>query len=156
MILDDFQTLMMKKKRLYVLLASLAVFYFLRFSYNTGSMPNIFGICDPSINQYVSLSGDNPSDPLAATFSSSLTNLYWMKEMEDKYSKINIRIRKVCKELRSYNPSDFENRNPESLSTDLYKNMVLDMNHGLSYCRHGKVITELLLITFIIIYMLIY
>ena len=74
-----------------------------------------------------------------------------MKEMEDKYSKINERIRKVCEELRSYNPSDIENRNPESLSTDLYKNMVLDMNHGLSYCRHGKVIKEPLLLYVIVI-----
>ena len=66
----------------------------------------------------------------------------WMKEMEDKYFKINERIRNVCEELKLYNPSDIKYRNPIELKSNIYKNMIVDTKHGLSYCRHGKVATD--------------
>ena len=73
----------------------------------------------------------------------------WMKEMEDKYFEINERIRKVCEELQLYNPSDIKYRNPKELKSNIYKNMIVDTKHGLSYCRHGKVATYF--ISFILI-----
>ena len=75
-----------------------------------------------------------------------------MKEREDKYLEMNERIRKVCKELQLYNPSDMKTRNPVNLKSNVYKHMIVDMNHGLSYCRHGKVATDLISFIFVIIH----
>ena len=73
-----------------------------------------------------------------STTQSSTTS--WFEEMEAKYLKINKRIQEVCREIQSYNPSDIENRNPEVLISNIYRHMVVDEDHGLSYCRHGKVL----------------
>ena len=76
----------------------------------------------------------------------------WMKEMEEKYFEINERIRKVCEELQLYNPSDIKNRNPLELKSNVYKHMIVDMTHGLSYCRHGKVTTDFISFIFVIVH----
>ena len=76
----------------------------------------------------------------------------WMKEMEDKYFEINERIRKVCEELKLYNPSDMKYRNPMELKSNVYKHMIVDMKHGLSYCRHGKVETNFISFIFVTVY----
>ena len=86
-----------------------------------------------------------PSDPSTSevqssdSSTSSLSNSKWMKKMEHKYSKINKRIKKVCKDLPSYNSLDVKSRNQDSLEKNVNKHMIIDMKHGLSYCRHGKV-----------------
>ena len=79
----------------------------------------------------------------------------WMKEMEDKYFEINERIRKVCEELQLYNPSDIKYRNPIELKSNIYKNMIVDTKHGLSYCRHGKVATDFISFILLLCIMLI-
>ena len=84
---------------------------------------------------------------------SSISNSKWMKKMEDKYSKINKNIKKVCKQLPSYNSSDVKDRNPNTVEKDVNKHMLVDLKHGLSYCRHGKVrkddiLSEVAVITF--------
>ena len=76
----------------------------------------------------------------------------WMKKMEEKYFEINKRIRKVCEELELYNPSDMKYRNPMELKSNVYKHMIVDMKHGLSYCRHGKVETDFISFIFVIVY----
>ena len=70
----------------------------------------------------------------------SQSNSKWMKQMEDKYSKINKHIKKVCKELPSYNSSDVKGRNPNVVEDNVNSDhMIVDLTHGLSYCRIGKV-----------------
>merc|ERR1712079_234398 len=68
--------------------------------------------------------------------------------MEDKYSKINKKIKKACKQLPSYNSSDVKDRNPNTVEDDVNKHMLVDLKHGLSYCRHGKVGTTTFLYHF--------
>ena len=107
------------------------------------------------------LSFDSPTSSTNGDFSNKQNESFvknpttiesWMKEMEDKYFEINERIRNVCEELQLYNPSDMKNRNPSELKSNVYKHMIVDMKHGLSYCRHGKVTTDFISFIFVIVH----
>ena len=69
----------------------------------------------------------------------------WLKKMEDKYRKINNRIHTVCKRYGATNESNLENHHQPDYHQILYTssktgylNMMVDTQHRLAYCRHGK------------------
>ena len=161
----------MKKKEWYLLLASLLLVFLLTISCYTDYF---VGTNTLSINQLSPLAETNrmvqkPNITLSIDLPTSSTNgdflnkqnesfvekpatiESWMKEMEEKYFKINERIQKVCEELQLYNPSDIKNRNPLELKSNVFKHMIVDMTHGLSYCRHGKVTTDFISFIFVIV-----
>ena len=62
----------------------------------------------------------------------------WMKQMEQKYRRINERIYKVCQKYRDKSTNE-SNVDHKYIEQNILKNMMLDVNHKLAYCRHGKV-----------------
>lgn len=62
----------------------------------------------------------------------------WMEQMEQKYRKINDRIRKVCHKYREKGTKE-RNVNVSYIERNILKNIMLDAENKLAYCRHGKV-----------------
>ena len=63
----------------------------------------------------------------------------WMQQMEEKYSKENERIKKVCNKYRKKHPTKFGLQRQSVIRRNIIKNVMLDTKHRLAYCRHGKV-----------------
>ena len=63
----------------------------------------------------------------------------WIQQMEEKYSKENERIKKVCNEYRKNYQTRLGLQRQSVIRRNIIKNMMLDTKHRLAYCRHGKV-----------------
>ena len=105
----------------------------------------ISNLTDVTINERsYTFSGDTSpfpnsrSAPETTKKESNETVKDWMKQMEDKYRMINERIRMVCQRYRKKNGNE-SNVDHKYIEQNILKNMMLDVNHKLAYCRHGKV-----------------
>ena len=63
----------------------------------------------------------------------------WMVDMERKYKKINLRIKRVCqKSQNKFHGSALPRRTLQKSILDAYKKSLYDREHHLAYCRQAK------------------
>ena len=144
---------MMSFKLIVIVLLSLLVFSLISYLYIGNALANILGI-DIVIVSYlpdgyrIHAKVEDASKSIPIHTISKATDdpvrvhnnsiKEWISKMEEKYRKTNERIRNVCNRYRETNHDEFETH-ANYIQSNIVKNMMVDIKHGLAYCRHGKV-----------------
>ena len=73
------------------------------------------------------------------TSASNIVLNNWLKQMEQKYRGENQRIYDVCQKYKKESVTKIKDSH-DNMEQNILTNWMVDVEHGLAYCRHGKVI----------------